>query len=84
MSASNLTTTLTLLIMAGDGCHADLYEHHIYEVLDRLMDLSGWSDARRADLYALLVESLVHKEPMTVMERKVAAALAKNEDHFRA
>lgn len=61
-----LALTLSLLIYAerlqwqGGGL-----EHATFHVLDRAADLAGWSEERRADLFARIVEAC--PEPAQMM-----------------
>lgn len=77
----NLTTTLTLLLVAAQRKAGD-FEYRVHEVIKNLLDLAGWADDRKADLYALLVESVEPDDKMITIERKVHAALHKNEKNF--
>lgn len=78
-----LTTTLSLLLCAAQACKPERFEYRTAEVIEHLVDLHGWSDERKADLYALLVESIEVDDKMLVIERKVNDALIKNEARFR-
>jgi len=78
----HLTTTLTLLLVAAQAKSHE-FDYRIHEIINRLVDIVGWTDERRADLYALLAESVEADDPMHVIDRKVADALTKNEEHFR-
>ncbi len=80
--SSNLTTTLSLLLVAAQVCKPEDYEYRTAEIIENLMDISGWPDQRKADLYALLVESIEVDDGMLTIEKKVHAALQKNEAHF--
>lgn len=73
-----LTTTITLLLVAAQKTVKD-FEYRVYEIIQRLLDLSGWSDEKRADLYARLVESVGTDDKMLTIEKKVDTALWKNE-----
>lgn len=79
--SSNLTTTLSLLIVAAQAKPSD-FEWRIAEIMENLMDISGWTDDRKADLYALIAESVLATDTMLVIEKKVHAAIQKNEAHF--
>lgn len=80
--SSNLTTTLSLLLLAAQRCKPEDYEYRIAEIIQNLMDIRAWTDERRADLYALLTESITVDDGMLAIEKKVNAALQKNEAHF--
>ena len=71
------STHLALLI---HGAKNDI-EDETHEVIAQL--LSDWPDERKADLYALIVESVVATDTLIQMEVKIEAAMAKNEEHFR-
>lgn len=80
-----LTTTLTLLLVAEQmrpGRGEGDFEYDVHDVIERLVDLADWSDYRKADLYALLVESIEETDSMIVMQKKVAAALRLNHGRF--
>ncbi len=51
-----LALTLSLLIYAERLSPHGGLEYATYQVLDRAADLEGWSEERRADLYARIVE----------------------------
>lgn len=77
-------TTLALLIHAeklrqqgGD------FESATYTVLDRAVDLVGWSEERRADLYARLVEGMADRDHtrFLVIQEVVAKCL---QEHIAA
>lgn len=78
---SNLTTTLTVLLSACKVVPAK-FEYRIYEVMSHMFELSGFSNERKADLYAILVESVTPKDTFEQMEVKVEDALAKNTERF--
>lgn len=78
--------TLTLLIIAEkqQRKYADgTFEDAVYEVIDHAADLAGWSDERRADLYARIAESVTAADTLIVMENKINACLWKNEQCTR-
>lgn len=84
-----LATTITLLIIAERQqlkLHADdhRFEYDIYNVIDRLTDLSGWADERKADLYARIAESVTADMRMQDMEVRVNRALQLNAVQFGA
>lgn len=79
--SQSLTTTLSLLLMAAQA-KAHEFEYRVHEVIKNLMDLMDWSDERRADLYALLVESVTPEDGMLAVEQKVSRALVKNTERF--
>ena len=77
-----LALTIALLITAQRQRFVD-FEHSIQDVLAHLIDLAGWSDERKADLYALIAEKVTAGDSCIDMERKLDACLWKNEEHFR-
>lgn len=79
---SNLTTTLAVLIQGCQAKDPHRFEYRIYEVIDKLMDIQGWGDERRSDLYALITESVTAEDTMVELERKVDAALTNNAQRF--
>lgn len=79
--SSNLTTTLSLLLVAAQA-KPDDFEYRVAEIIQNLMDISGWTDERKADLYALIAESVQADDGMLTIEKKVHTALQKNEAHF--
>lgn len=79
--SSNLTTTLSLLMVAAQA-KPDDFEYRIAEIIQNLFDIQGWTDERKADLYALLADSVKADDTMLAIEKKVQTALHKNEAHF--
>lgn len=84
MSYPALTTTLSLLLVAAQSKvgQAGEFEYRVYQVIERLIDLAGWPEERRSDLYSLLVERINEDDPMRVIESKVAWALQMNAGRF--
>lgn len=76
-----LTTTLTCLLVAAQAKPED-FEYRVYQILERLIDIADWKDEKRADLYALLAESVLADDSMLVIEQKVIEALDKNARRF--
>lgn len=78
--------TLTLLITAErqQRKYADgTFEDAVYEVLEHAADLAGWSEERRADLYARIAESVTPADTIILMEQKINTCLWKNEECTR-
>lgn len=76
-----LTTTLALLFCAAQR-KADQFEYELHDILCGLIDCAGWSDERKADLYATCVESVKFNDTLVEMERKCAHALRVNQLRF--
>lgn len=79
--SSSLTTTLSLLMVAAQA-KPDDFEYRIAEIIQNLFDIQGWTGERKADLYALLADSVKADDTMLAIEKKVQTALHKNEAHF--
>ena len=77
-----LCTTLTLLIAANQRKATEL-EYEIHAVIAGLVDIAGWTDEKKADLYARLAESINKEDRIIDLERKVSFALWQN-DQFPA
>lgn len=75
-----LATTLALLIYAR---RAEGPESSTHDVLCHLADIADWSDERKADLYALIAESVTAADPFFMVDAKVNDALWTNEDWAR-
>lgn len=73
-----LCTTLSLLLAANQRDTSD-FEHAIHDIIAHLTDLAGWSDEKKADLYARLAESVHKEDRLVTIERKVSFALWANE-----
>lgn len=82
-SGDQLTTTLTLLLVAAQRVGREQYEYEVHEVLHKLIDLADWADEQKADLYALLVERIRADMRMTEIEGHVRDCLRKNDRRFR-
>lgn len=82
-SSEQLTTTLTLLLLAAQRVGKDRYEYEVHEVLSHLIDLADWPDVQKADLYALLVERIEANMTMLEIEGHVRDCLRKNDRRFR-
>lgn len=80
--SSSLTTALTILLAACKQKPNANFEYKVYEVMSHMFELSGFSDERKADLYAILVESMTPEDTFEQMEVKVEAALTKNTERF--
>lgn len=81
-AGDQLRTTLTLLLLAAQRVGKEQYEYEVYEVLHHLIDLAGWGDERKADLYAMLVERIRADMTMLEIERHVEDCLRKNQREF--
>ena len=81
MNGRALCTTLSLLLAAAQRRASD-FEYEVHEVIHRLIDLAQWSDERKADLYALLAESVRADDRLIEIERKVERALRANDARF--
>ena len=77
-----LCTTLALLIAANQRKSTEL-EYEIHAVIAGLVDIAGWTDEKKADLYARLAESINKEDRIIDLERKVSFALWQN-DQFPA
>ena len=85
MSNPALTTTLTLLLVAEQNRAAgdtESFDYAIYDVVNHLVDLAGWSDEKKADLYAMLAECLHDKMRMVEIETHVRRCLIANDRRF--
>jgi hypothetical protein len=80
--------TITLLIIAGKQQPAaresdSPIEYAAYDVLAHAMDLSGYSEERRADLYARIVEAVPGEDVRVAdLEKIVSRALEQNDKEF--
>jgi hypothetical protein len=80
--STSLVTTLTLLLLAAQNKGRDEFEYEVHEVIHRLTDIQGMSDPCKADLYAMLVETVAADDRMLDIERKVEIAIARNRKRF--
>jgi alpha-L-fucosidase len=78
MMRNSLITTITLLLVAAQRGTSEDYGYRVAEVIERLMDIGDWTDERKADLYALLAESVFVDDTMYAIETKVTQALQLN------
>jgi hypothetical protein len=67
-----LALTLSLLIYAERLSPHGGLEFATYQVLDRAADLEGWSEERRADLYARIVDRAPDSVHMRFADLQVA------------
>lgn len=76
-----LTTTLALLLCAAqkEPCK---FEYEAHTVLTNLVDMADWPDEKKADLYALIVESVKADDKLTQIDRKVAYCLHLNGQRY--
>jgi hypothetical protein len=74
--------TLTLLIMSESmqPRYRDALEHPAYEVLERAC--SGYTDEKKADLYARLAERVRGSEPMLVLQKAVSDCMFENDKEY--
>lgn len=73
-----MALSLTLLIHAERmRQQGGSFEFATYTVLDRAIDLAGWSEERRADLYARIVEGMGSEDhtKFITIQRVVTACL---------
>lgn len=82
MTRPALTTTLTLLLVAEQRRGPDAFEYAVYEVIERLLDLAAWTDEKKADLYAMLVEGVACDSKLFEIERTVGRCLVANAHRF--
>lgn len=73
-----LTTTIALLLVAAQRGTSEDYGYRVAEVIEHLMEIGDWSDERKADLYALLADTVKVDDSLHTIDGKVAAALSKN------
>lgn len=73
------STSLAVVLWAGKE-DEDSLPYKVYEVLADMFE--GWPDDRRADLYALLAESLSASMTFEDFEHTVNVCLTKNAAHF--
>ena len=77
-----LALTLALLITAQRHQYNE-WEEKIHTVIERLVDLAGWSDERRADLYARIADKVTAADRCIDMEHKINDCLWANEGLYR-
>lgn len=75
-----LCTTLSLLLAASQH-PAESFDYKIHDIIQHLTDTAGWSDEKKADLYARLAESVKADDRLTTIERKASFALWQNDQH---
>lgn len=78
--------TLSLLILSeGQQQHratSGAMDHPAYEVIERAVLLAGYSDERKADLYARMAESVDYRQPLAVVQRVISECLHANDRAF--
>lgn len=79
----SLTVALLIISEGMQPQYKEQLEHPAYEVLERSILLAGFSDERKADLYARMAERVDHRQPLTVVQRTVSDCLFENEREFR-
>ncbi len=75
--------TLTLLLVSEAQQHkyqTEFTDHPAYEVIERAM--SDYTDEAKADLYALMAESVDPRAPLAVIQRAVSECLVKNKERY--
>lgn len=77
-----LRTTLSLLLVAAQSKGKDAWEYEVHEVIGHLIDLEDWSDEKKADLYALLIERVKANDTMLTIENHVEDCLRKNHGRY--
>lgn len=76
-----MALTITLLIVAEQRHHT-CFEFAIYEVLNQYMELKGWPDEKKSDLYAQLAERISADMGLLTMQRIVHECLLSTEGRF--
>jgi hypothetical protein len=78
----NLSDFYLMVVAAQRHFSHGTFENQIYQLVERHPLFLGWSSERKADLYALLVESINHIDRISTVEDKVLAAYEKNAGRF--
>lgn len=81
MSGSRSAMTTTLLFCAAQRKWSQ-FEYELHDILNGILSDTGWSDERKADLYATCVESVKATDTLLELERKCAHALRVNGMRF--
>ena len=81
MSRHPYALNITLLIMAEER-YAGSLPDAAYQVLAHSVDLAGYTEERRADLYSRIAECLAPGDSMTTKQRKIDDALRANDQEF--
>lgn len=76
-----LTTNLALLFCAAQR-KWDQFEYELHDILNAILQDTGWPDEQKADLYATIVETVKATDKLTELEAKVAHALKVNARRF--
>lgn len=79
----SLTIALLIISEGMQPQYKEQLEHPAYEVLERAILLAGFSDDRKADLYARMAERVDHRQPLAVVQQAVSDCLFENEEEFR-
>lgn len=76
-----MALTITLLIIAEQR-QQTTFEHAVYEVLNRYMELKAWPEAKRADLYAQVAEQYKVSNSIAVNMQIISDCIWRTEEHF--
>lgn len=79
----SLTITLLMISEAQQRRYQTGLEHPAYEVIERAMALAGYSDEKKADLYARMAERVDPRQPLAVVQRVVSDCLFENDREER-
>lgn len=78
----SMTLTLLMISEAQQRKYQTELEHPAYEVIERAMLLAGYSDERKADLYARMAERVDPHQPLAVVQATVSDCLFENDKEF--
>jgi hypothetical protein len=70
------------LVIYAENCKDSELEYGVHEVLTRSVDMIGWSDTRKADLYAMLAERLDKGMTFHMFESCINKTLWDNQNRF--
>jgi hypothetical protein len=76
-----MALVIALLIEAEQKQHS-CFEFAVYEVLNTYMDICGWPDVQRADLYAQLVEKISPQFGLAVKQNIISDCLWATQRRF--
>lgn len=76
-----MAETLVLLIIAEQRQHTT-FEYAVYEVMNRYMELKGWPDEKRSDLYAQIAEKYDVRGSIAVNTQIVSDCIWRTEERF--
>ena len=79
--AHPMALPIALLIHAEQKQHTN-FEYAVYEVLNTYMEIKGWPEEKRADLYAQLAEKLPANLGVIQKEAVLNACLWQTERNF--